>query len=1003
MAHSLFDRVEEELANYVEPPEIEVLRRLRCKLMHDIVPKNLILYLTCLSSVEEDEIKTVEKNEGGIRGALKLLDLIVKKKNWYEDLLAALNDDEVKQGHLATMLNEEQSFDEPMTFGDSYTEEGSNTLGDLKAPPPFTETPSGKSTDTQSDNTEDDVPRGPKLQKLDVDVEPSSSNQYPSTPPPPYSPPRVHPGHGEDRQTGINQQPITVHFHAGVTFNLGEHNSTTGIQPSQANGEQLRESEEERGVPLEENKQADGDTFDKSQDEKQPKDHSAKKRHHSETDSIPGDPACGKEQIGKKLIYEELTPRGYQEELAAPAQRGQNCIICAPTGTGKTHVAIMIAKHHMESSLTEQAKTLDMNLTTIDPSSKLSRKTLFVVNQIHQLNQTYKRLKTFLPLFNIAKRSGASTAKIEFEDLVQINDILITTGGVLMNRLEEKKTSLSMFSLIVVDECHHAMKDHPYNMIMVNYLRMKNQENAADFEASESAFQSPQIVGLTASPGTGGKSKLEAAKQHILTLCANLDAQCLVSVQDPDNKEELRRVSNDPGQISRSIPPRNPDPFKTTVQDMMTDIEIKANIRGRCQDHGTQPYENMIMEERLKAISAKMQDVAVCCDHLDIYNNALRMSNDCRMADGLKIIDDFYNERVIRRQHENSDIESWLYGIYRRKASTLYEISTEEDKYPNPKLDMLKVTLQSEMADSSNEFRGMIFVKMRNLAKAICEYTRRDVSLKDLKADILTGVRGKSQDGQMTQAEQDATIQRFANGDCKLLVATSVAEEGLDIQECRMVINYNHATNEISLRQSHGRARKKQSTRHFIGDADVALRDKVNIFLDQQMEKAVEEIQNRMPKDDFYKEVLLIQNFVLDKRNQKEEAQKQKKSLNEADSVKLYCKGCPDNLVCQGSDVSKFETNHILIDADIVNTKVEFREHRNEEKKKSGIKKIYCKSCKQDWGNTLPPPQCFPVIKIASFIVEYSDGSRKRIKQWKNFPVDSIDVLPFPKFTVTCV
>ncbi|XP_077993635.1 ATP-dependent RNA helicase DHX58-like [Glandiceps talaboti] len=1009
MTHSLGDRIP-ELDDYTETPEITVLRNLRCKLMHDIVPKNLIPYLKCLSRRDESRIKAEEKNVGDIDGAMMLLDLIVKKENWYEDLLTALKNDEVKQGHLASMLNKElQKYkhekgledETTMTFGDSYSEGGSSALGDLKTPP-STETQSGLIT--QPVNTVDNVTRG--LQRLNVQGEPSSANQHPSTPPPPYSPPGVPPstGHGEDRQTGINQQSIIVNVYGGGTFQLGDHNAlTTGRQASQTNEGQPRQIEDDG------DEQRDGATSGKSHDEKQLTDHSAAVIH-SETHIIEEDPeelcddmTYGNYNSGKRLTYKELTPRGYQEELAEPAQRGQNCIICAPTGTGKTYVAIMIAKHHMESSLTEQAKSMSKQ-TRADPSCKL-RKTLFVVNQIHQLNQTYKRLKTFLPLFNIAKRSGVSTAKIKFEDLIQTNDIIITTGGILKNSLEEKKTSLSMFSLIVVDECHHAMKDHPYNMIMVNYLRMKN-----DHAASASSIRRPQIIGLTASPGTGGKSELEAAKRHILTLCANLDAQRLVTVQDPKNKEELQKVSNNPGKITKMMSPRNPDPFKATVEGIMSDIETKSNLYGRCQDRGTQPYENIVMDERSRAINGKMQDVALCCDHLIVYNTALRMSNDCRMKDGLKIIDDFYNERVRRRQHENTEIELWLYGVYRRKASKLFELSEEEEKYPNPKLVMLKDTLQaSEMDDNSDEFknfRGMIFVKMRNLAKAICEYIGKDSTLKVLKAAVLTGVQGKCEGGQMTQAEQDATIQRFANGDCKLLVATSVAEEGLDIEECHMVINYNHATNEISLRQSSGRARKMESTRHFIGDVDVGLRDKVNVFLDEQMEKAIEEIQNDMSMDDFLNEVGLIQNAVLHKRSEKEEAQKQKKSLNEASSVNLYCKGCvTDNLLCQGSEVYKFKTNHILIDAQIIKSKIEFREHHDIKKREMGMKKIYCKSCKQDWGNTLPHPKCFPVIKIESFIVEYSNGSRKTIKKWikTDFPVQSITILPKLAFTVTCV
>ena len=57
----------------------------------------------------------------------------------------------------------------------------------------------------------------------------------------------------------------------------------------------------------------------------------------------------------------------------------------------------------------------------------------------------------------------------------------------------------------------------------------------------------------------------------------------------------------------------------------------------------------------------------------------------------------------------------------------------------------------------------------------------------------------------MTDAEFKVTLDKFRKGDIRLLIATSVAEMGVDISDCNLVINYERQLNEISQVQSEGK------------------------------------------------------------------------------------------------------------------------------------------------------------------------------------------------------
>ncbi|KXZ47847.1 hypothetical protein GPECTOR_32g459 [Gonium pectorale] len=120
-------------------------------------------------------------------------------------------------------------------------------------------------------------------------------------------------------------------------------------------------------------------------------------------------------------------------------------------------------------------------------------------------------------------------------------------------------------------------------------------------------------------------------------------------------------------------------------------------------------------------------------------------------------------------------------------------------------------------------FHGIVFARTRQAVFHIADMLRRAQQLSFMEVYELvghsvnssslaaTGTRAASDRSGpgMTDHEQQHVLRLFKAPGRKVLVATSAAEEGLDVPSCEFVVRYNAATTGIQLSQSRGRARMK--------------------------------------------------------------------------------------------------------------------------------------------------------------------------------------------------
>lgn len=706
------------------------------------------------------------------------------------------------------------------------------------------------------------------------------------------------------------------------------------------------------------------------------------------------------EDIEKRASPEpEICLRSYQMEVAEPALEGKNIIICLPTGSGKTRVAVYIAKDH-----------LDKKKRASEPG-----KVIVLVNKVPLVEQLYrKEFNPFLKKFYVIERvSGDSQLKISFPNVVKSCDIIISTAQILENSLlnaekgEDDGVLLSDFSLIIIDECHHTNKEAVYNNIMRRYLMQKMKNNKLKKE-NKPLIPLPQILGLTASPGVGGATKQAKAEEHILKICANLDAFTIKTVKI--NLDQLKDQIKEPYKKVVIADDMREDLFKIKLTEIMTKIQTFCQMTPM-HDFGTQPYEQWAIKMEKKAAKEGNRKERVCAEHLRKYNEVLQINDTIRMIDAYNHLETFYNDEKRKKtaaQEDNSDNDNDVDGNEddRKKPLILDEADiflmtlffenqkklkklAENPNHENEKLTKLRSTIMEQFTKTEESARGIIFTKTRQSAYALSQWITENKKFAEVgvKAHHLIGAGHSSEYKSMTQNEQRDVISKFRTGKINLLIATTVAEEGLDIKECNIVIRYGLVTNEIAMVQARGRARADESTYILVAPSGsgVVEREAANDFKEKMMYKAIDHIQNMKPEE-YARKILELQMQSIMEKKMKMRKNISRQYKENPSLITFLCKNC-SVLACSGDAIHVIEKMHH------VNMTQEFKDMYIVIENKALTEmfadyqtngEIICKKCGQAWGTMMVHKGLdLPCLKIKNFVVVFkNDSSKKQYKKW---------------------
>ncbi|CAG2223445.1 DDX58 [Mytilus edulis] len=415
--------------------------------------------------------------------------------------------------------------------------------------------------------------------------------------------------------------------------------------------------------------------------------------------------------------------------------------------------------------------------------------------------------------------------------------LIFLTPKSLCNHLIETaatKVSIDIFTLIVLDECHHTHDKSVYNELMSYYRIAKYREKT---------HRLPQILGLTASPDV---TKLSVVQR---------------------NREELLQYTSIPEKVPIASTTRKLDPLKDILLGAMEYVENKLNSRivsnfltenllnnrDLYEALGNPPvqrtdvrYIQWIGETKEKVEHVLHKDPKVprllhaCLRHLELYTECLEINSLLEIDQVREIVMQRYADESFASQNANSNEETEIVSKLRGVFAELREIGRNIEG--NPDVKNVIERIENEYQLLKEESRFIIFVKARATAKALAE---RLPSY--LRSTHLTGSHKSVEEAGLPAHEQIEVLEKFRNGEHLCIVATSVGCEGLDVPQCNMMIRYRFSADEISSLQMRGmhcsmKSSQKEGREVIVGTSQEFETEKKNIQRQYLMTQAIDEV-----------------------------------------------------------------------------------------------------------------------------------------------------------------
>ncbi len=420
---------------------------------------------------------------------------------------------------------------------------------------------------------------------------------------------------------------------------------------------------------------------------------------------------------------------------------------------------------------------------------------------------------------NVSLVSGESTPK-KRKEMYSV-DIIVATPQTINNDIETGVLSIGSkesptFSLIIFDECHRTIGDYAYSHIA---QKLSNPKTL--------------FVGLTASPG-GRRERIKEVMDWL-----NINNVEIRSHTDPDVAPYVQKSTTTWIHVELT------DHFKQIKSEL---DKLTGKYAQRLSGMGFPPplkHKGQFMQLRQRILNIPSPIKYPALVQYSVLLHTLHMTE-------LLETQGIYPVRGYLEKLAEKDSKSAKLLLSEPGLAKIKELSTKEEDHP-------KMLVLIEKLKSMKGKKIIVFAQYR------AQISRIERVLQDngITAKLFVGKK----DG-VTRKIQEETITQFRDGKFDVLVASSIAEEGLDIPEVDAVIFYEPIPSEIRSIQRRGRAARLKEG-EVIVLMTLGTRDEYYYHASKNREKKMKTILTGMMNKDNYSKPTQANKLVNSKNKQK--------------------------------------------------------------------------------------------------------------------------------------